>query len=78
MYKDLDSVILVKDIKGRDQYGDLGELCFPKGEIGTIVNVFDDGVCEVEFIIPDPDIVCTCAVLEVKENDLAPYRPVKR
>lgn len=69
-YKDLDNVVLLHPLKGRDLYGDT-QVSAKVGQLATVINVFPDGTYEVEF--DDDNADTGYGVLYAREADLAPY-----
>ncbi|MBD5416965.1 MAG: hypothetical protein HDR50_04755 [Desulfovibrio sp.] len=69
-YNDLDSVVLLHSLKGRDLYGDT-QVSAKAGQLATVINVFPDNTYEVEF--DDDKAESGYGVLYAREADLAPY-----
>lgn len=69
-YKDLDSVVLLRPLKGQDLYGDT-QVSAKAGQLATVINVFSDSTYEVEF--DDAKADTGYGVLYAREADLAPY-----
>lgn len=62
-WKILDSVVLIRDLPDHG-------LC--EGDLGTVVDVYDRGGIEVEFVTASGD---TEAVLTLHESDVRPAEP---
>ena len=69
-YKDLDCVVLLRNIEGQDLYGE-SHVSVEKGQVATVINVCYNDTYEVEF--DDDKADSGYGVLYAKGVDLAPF-----